>query len=117
MALETKVTGRIEHLGQIETFGENATESMRIIISTDEKFPNYYELSFYGPKVALSREYAKGDIIEAEISVRGNLSKKDPSKAWMSMNVVMAQKLHGKPQSGAASAHRDHTDKFNDVPF
>ncbi len=117
MALETKVTGRIEHLGQIETFGENATESMRVIISTDEKYPNYYELSFYGPKVALSREYAVGDIIEAEISVRGNLSKKDPSKAWMSMNVVMAQKLHGKPQQSAAPAHRDHTDKFNDVPF
>ena len=118
MALETKIVGRITHLGAIETFGENSTESLRAIIATDEKYPNHYELSFYGPKVHLAKQYAVGDIIEAEIAVRGNLSKKDPSKAWMSMNVVNAQKLQGSTaQAQSKPQQRDYTKAFDDVPF
>lgn len=76
-----KITGVVTFVGPIETFGEGK-ESQRIIVETQDKYPNHFPISFYGGRIDVIRNVKVGDFVEVETYPGGRLKKGDPTVAF-----------------------------------
>lgn len=76
-----KITGVVTFVGPIETFGEGK-ESQRIIVETQDKYPNHFPISFYGARIDAIKGVKVGDFVEVETYPGGRLKKGDPTVAF-----------------------------------
>lgn len=80
-----KVTGVVTYVSPVETFG-SGKESKRIIVRTEEKYPNYFPISFYGQKMDAIKDVKPGDLVEVDTYPGGRLKKGDETTAFTFLN-------------------------------
>jgi hypothetical protein len=80
-----KVTGVVKYLSPVETFGEGK-ESQRIIVETQDKYPNYFPISFYGDRMKAIEGVSVGDWVEVDTYPGGRLKKGDNTVAFAYLN-------------------------------
>lgn len=80
-----KVTGIVTYVSPVETFG-SGKESKRIIVQTQEKYPNYFPISFYGTRMEAIKDVKVGGIVEVETYPGGRLKKGDDTQAFAFLN-------------------------------
>jgi hypothetical protein len=80
-----KVTGIVTYVSPVETFGAGK-ESKRIIVQTQDKYPNYFPISFYGQRMDAIKEVKQGDLVEVDTYPGGRLKKGDDTTAFTFLN-------------------------------
>lgn len=80
-----KITGIVTYVSPVETFGAGK-ESKRIIVETQDKYPNHFPISFYGAKMDAIKSVKQGDLVEVETFPGGRLKKGDNTTAFTFLN-------------------------------
>lgn len=80
-----KITGTVIYVSPVEQFGAGK-ESKRIIVQTNEKYANYFPVTFYGDKMKVLDNVKKGDMVEVETFPGGRLKKGDDTQAFCFLN-------------------------------
>lgn len=100
-----KITGVVTFVSPIETFGENK-ESQRIIVETQDRYPNHFPISFYGGRMDSLRNVKVGDFVEVETYPGGRLKKGDPTVAFgyfNGNNLLVVNTGQGSQHTSAAA--------------
>lgn len=68
-----KISGKVIHVGEIETFGAKGFQKRIFVIKTDDKFPQELPFELSGEKLTLINDYdpANEDLIEVEYNLKG----------------------------------------------
>lgn len=120
-----KITGTVTYLSGIETFG-NGRESKRVIVETNETYPNFFPVSFYGDRVKALDSIGQGDVVEIDTYPGGRLKKGDSTQAFAYFNgaaCMVVHKANGASapapaaQAPAAPPVPAQTGFGDDVPF
>lgn len=119
-----KITGTVTYLSGIETFG-NGRESKRVIVETNETYPNFFPVSFYGDRVKALDGIGQGDVVEIDTYPGGRLKKGDNTQAFAYFNGAACMVVHkanggNTQQSSEPVPEKLKTffeDKHDDVPF
>lgn len=104
-----KVTGIVTYISPVETFG-SGKESKRIIVETQEKYANYFPITFYGPRMEAIKDIKKGDLVEVETYPGGRLKKGDDTQAFAFLNgynclvITTGSMTNSQPQSPVANS-------------
>lgn len=99
-----KVTGLVTYVSPVETFG-SGKESKRIIVQTQEKYPNYFPITFYGTRMEAIKDVKIGDLVETDTYPGGRLKKGDDTQAFAFLNGYNCQVMttgsmtNSQPQS------------------
>lgn len=120
------VSGTVIYVSPVETFGAGK-QSKRLIVQTQDKYPNYFPVSFYGDKINTLDNVKNGDFVEIETFPSGRLKKGDDTSAFVflngwSCNVVPTGSTASQPSQPAnqpAPAPQKTQTSFNldDIPF
>lgn len=82
-----KVTGVVTYVSPVETFG-TGKKSKRIIVETQDKYPNHFPISFYDQRMDAIENVKKGDFVEVDTYPGGRLKKGDDTVAFTFLNGV-----------------------------
>lgn len=120
------VSGIVTYVSPVETFGAGK-QSKRIIVETQDKYPNYFPISFYGDKINSVENVKTGDLVEIETFPSGRLKKGDDTSAFVFLNgwtcsVLPTGNSSSQPAQSTAQpavAPQKTQTSFNldDVPF
>lgn len=106
-------TGKIIFKGAPETFGENNTQKMYVVLEevTDREFKSSIAIEFYNDKIALIDPYAEGSVVKAFLNPR---AREYNGRRY---NGISCWKL--EPQNGSAPAATPaaSTENTDDLPF
>lgn len=120
-----KITGTVTYLSGVETFG-NGRESKRVIVETNETYPNFFPVSFYGDRIKALDGISQGDVVEIDTYPGGRLKKGDNTQAFAYFNGSACMVVH-KANAAPAQAPTPQTQSMpkvlvqagfgDDVPF
>lgn len=68
-----KISGKVIHVGEIETIGAKGFQKRIFVIKTDDKYPQELPFELSGEKLTLINDYdpANEDLIEVEYNLKG----------------------------------------------
>lgn len=101
-----KITGTVSFLSGVETFG-NGRESKRVIVETNETYPNFFPISFYGDRMKALDGIGQGDVVEIDTYPGGRLKKGDNTQAFAYFNgaaCMVVHKANGSPTPQAPTS-------------
>ena len=65
-----KIEGKIKSIGSEETFGKNGFRVRKIVVVTNEQYPQPVEIQFVQDKCAILNNYQVGQDVEININIR-----------------------------------------------
>ncbi|HZH69483.1 MAG TPA: DUF3127 domain-containing protein [Flavobacteriaceae bacterium] len=66
-----EVQGKIKHIGETQTFGNNGFKKREIVITTEEQYPQFLMIEFVQDKTDLLNNYSVGQNVKISINLRG----------------------------------------------
>ncbi len=66
-----EVQGKIKHIGQTQTIGNNGFRKRELVVTTEEQYPQHLLVEFIQDKTDLLNNYAVGQAVKVSINLRG----------------------------------------------
>ncbi len=118
-----KISGVVTYVSPIEKFGAGK-ESKRLIVETQDKYPNFFPVSFYGDKINSIESVKVGDLVKVDTFPGGRCKKGDDTVAFVYLNgwtctviPTGSSASSEAPQAKPANAPRQTTFDVDDIPF
>lgn len=104
-------TGKIIFKGAPETFGENGTQKLYVVLEevTDREYKSSIAIEFYNDKIALIDPYSQWAVVKAFLNPRA----REYNGRWY--NGISCRKLEA--QNGTAPAGNSSSANTDDLPF
>lgn len=106
-------TGKIIFKGTPETFGENSTQKLYIVLEevTDREYKSSIAVEFYNDKIALIEPYNQGDVVKAFLNPR---AREYNGRRY---NGISCWKIEAQNGSAPAAAANNGPANTDDLPF
>lgn len=112
-----KISGVVTYISPVEKFGAGK-ESKRIIVETQDKYPNFFPVTFYGDKMNAIDGLKKGDYVEVDTFPGGRLKKGDDTQAFCFLNGWTCNTMQTGQKAQASASEHPALAKFDDgIPF
>lgn len=106
-------TGKIIFKGEPETFGENNTQKLYVVLEevTDREYKSSIAVEFYNDKTALIEPYSQWDVVKAFLNPR---AREYNGRRY---NGISCRKIEAQNGSAPAAAANNGPDNTDDLPF
>lgn len=111
-----KISGKVIHVGEIETIGEKGFQKRIFVIKTDDKYPQELPFELSGEKLGLINDYdpANEDLIEVDYNLKGRPWN---GKWFMSAEAWRITGTPSKAKSGGGGGYVKPEEIEGDLPF
>lgn len=66
-----EITGKIKHIGEIQSIGANSFRKRELVVTTDEQYPQHILVEFQQDKCDVLNSYKVGEEVKVSINLRG----------------------------------------------
>ena len=66
-----EVEGKVQLVGETQTFGSNGFRKRELVITTEEQYPQHLMIEFVQDKTELLNNFAPGQDVKVSINLRG----------------------------------------------
>lgn len=111
-----EVVGKIKRIGAIEQVSDSFKKAY-LDLETDEQYPQILRVELFQDKTDLIKAFQVGDVINAQINLRGREWQKDAQsevRVFVSLNAWALKKVDNESNVGESLPSGDIDD---DLPF
>jgi translation initiation factor IF-3 len=107
-----EVQGKVKHVGQTETVGNNGFQKRLIAVETEEQYPQILGVEFVQDKTSLLDAFNTGDTVKIGINLRGRewTNPQGEVKYFNSIQGWRIDKVGAATETAAAPATQNEID-------
>lgn len=116
-----EVEGKIVHIGDVETFGNNGFRKRLLVVMTDEQYPQEIPVEFVQDKVDLLDKVDENDKVVVSVNLRGRKwTNPEGEDKWF--GTIQGWRIESSGNSGNAPVSKgkkkkEAADDDDDLPF
>jgi len=96
-----EIEGKVNLIGETQTFGSNGFRKRELVVTTDEQYPQHIMVEFVQDKCDLLNSYKVGQDVKVSINLRGR-EWTNPQGEVKYFNSIQGWRIEGSSQAQSA---------------
>jgi hypothetical protein len=106
-----EVIGKVQLIGDVQTFGANGFQKRELVVTTDDQYPQMIMIEFVQDKCDLLNNYKVGQDVKVAINLRGR-EWINPAGEAKYFNSIQGWRIESLSQAAGAGSNLPPVDQF-----